>query len=144
MSDDRVFFDTNILVYANDLSEPEKRAKARKLLVDSMKTGNASISSQVLAEFWVTVTRKLPAPLSLDHAEKELALLSALNVVAVDLALVLGAVKIQQRHGISYWDAQILDAARLADCSLVYSEDLQEGGDYEGLLVKNPFSPATA
>lgn len=140
MSDERVFFDTNVLVYANDLSEKDKRVTARKLLTDSMKTGTACISTQVLAEFWVTVTRKLPIPLGLDHAEKELALLSTLNVVAVDLGLVLGTVKIQERHSISYWDAQIIAAAKLADCPLVYSEDLQDGGIYDGVRVRNPFA----
>jgi predicted nucleic acid-binding protein len=139
MSDDRVFFDTNVLVYANDLSEKDKRVVARKLLTESMTAGTASISTQVLAEFWVTVTRELPTPLSLDHAEKELTLLSTLNVIAVDLGLVLSTVKIQERYGISYWDAQILAAAKLAGCAMIYSEELQDCGEYEGIQVKNPF-----
>ncbi|MEI6385562.1 MAG: PIN domain-containing protein [Spirochaetota bacterium] len=61
------------------------------------------------------------------------------KVIAVDRGLVLTAVKIQERHGISYWDAQIIAAAQLACCALIYSEDLQDGGVYEGVRVTNPF-----
>jgi predicted nucleic acid-binding protein len=127
-------------VYANDLSEPVKRGIARALLAEGIRGGAASVSAQVLAEFWVTVTRKLPVPLSLDHAQKELALLSTLQVVTIDLGLVLSTVKIQERTGISYWDAQIIAAARLSGCTLLYSEDLQDAGTYEGIRVKNPFA----
>lgn len=87
----------------------------------------------------MTVTEKLTVPLERGLAEKQLALLSSFKVVAIDLSLVLEAVRIQERSGISYWDAQIIAAAKLAGCGLLYSEDLQDEGLYEGLRVRNPF-----
>jgi predicted nucleic acid-binding protein len=140
MSDEQVFFDTNVLVYANDVSSGNKQGIARKLIAASMQAGNGSISTQVLAEFWVTVTRKLAIPLDRSLAERQLALLSSFSVVAIDLGLVLSAVKIQDRYGISYWDAQIIAATTLAGCALLYSEDLLDGAEYDGIRVKNPFS----
>jgi predicted nucleic acid-binding protein len=140
MSDEQIFFDTNILVYANDVSSGNKQGMARKLITASMQAGNGSISTQVLAEFWVTVTKKLAIPLDRSLAERQLALLSSFSVVAVDLGLVLSAVKIQGRYGISYWDAQIIAATALAGCALIYSEDLKDGAAYDGIRVKNPFS----
>ena len=144
MSDESVFFDTNILVYANDVSAGEKQVVARRLISESLRTGTGTVSAQVLSEFWVTVTRKLPVPLDRDLAERQLAFFSAFKVIAIDLGLVLTAVKIQHRQGISYWDALIVAAARAADCRLLYSEDMQDGVDFDGIRVSNPFANSVA
>jgi predicted nucleic acid-binding protein len=70
MSDEPVFFDTNTLVYANDIGAPEKRTLAGKLIHKVVVSGMGSISTQVLAEFWVSVTRKLKIPLALEPSRE--------------------------------------------------------------------------
>ncbi len=140
MTAKRAFFDTNTLVYANDTGSPEKRSKARELIRQAIISGMGVISSQVLAEFWVTVTRKLKSPLSPDTAREQIVLFSAFHVQPIDQATVLEAIRIQERCRLSYWDAQIIASARFAKADLVYSEDLKEGGEYEGIAVENPFA----
>ncbi|MGO9409181.1 MAG: PIN domain-containing protein [Spirochaetia bacterium] len=139
MNDSAVFFDTNTLVYANDTGSPEKRARARQLIRTAVVSGSGSISSQVLAEFWVTVTRKLKTPLSPESAREQIVLFSAFHVQPVDQATVLEAIRIQERYRISYWDAQIVASARFAKAEVVYSEDLQDGAEYDGVKIQNPF-----
>ena len=139
MSDRHVFFDTKALVYANDTGAPEKRSRARKLIHEAVVSGTGSISTQVLAEFWVTVTRKLKTPLALETAREQIVLFSAFHVQAVDQSTVLEAIRLQERYQISYWDAQIIASARFAKATLLYSEDLQHGAEYEGIRIQNPF-----
>ena len=139
MSDKPVFFDTNILVYANDTGAPEKRSRSRKLIREAIISGMGSISTQVLAEFWVMVTRKLKTPLALETAREQIVMFSAFRVHAVDQPTVLEAIRLQERYRLSYWDAQIVASARFAKAKLLYSEDLQHGVEYEGVSVQNPF-----
>lgn len=139
MSVERRFLDTNVLVYANDVSAPEKRERARALIDEGVRADSLAVSTQVFAEFWVTVTRKLAVPLSPELAKRQLALLSMLKVVPVDLGVVMDAVGIQERYGLSFWDAQILAAAKAGGANVVLSEDLADGRDYGGVRVENPF-----
>jgi len=139
MSVERRFLDTNVLVYANDVASPEKRERARALIDEGVRADSLVVSTQVFAEFWVTVTRKLAVTLSPELAKRQLALLSALKGVPVDLGVVMDAVGIQERYGLSFWDAQILAAAKAGGASVVLSEDLADGQDYGGVRVENPF-----
>jgi predicted nucleic acid-binding protein len=139
MSDKPVFFDTNTLVYANDTGAPEKRSRARKLIREAIISGTGSISTLVLAEFWVTVTRKLSTPLALETAREQIVLFTAFRVHAVDQPTVLEAIRLQEHYQLSYWDAQIIASARFAKATLLYSEDLQHGAEYEGVRIHNPF-----
>ncbi len=139
MTDELVFFDTNTLVYANDRGFPQKRKRARELIRHAIAGGTGSISTQVLAEFWVTATRKLKEPLAPESAREQIVLFSTFRVQAVDHATVLEAIRIQERHQLSYWDAQIVASARLAKAAVLYSEDLRDGAEYEGVRVRNPF-----
>ena len=140
MNGERYFLDTNILVYANDRSDAGKHAGAVRLVSEGLRTRRAVISSQVLSEFWVTVTRKARVPLSQEVAEAELSRLGSMKVVPVDYDTVVFAVAMQKRHGVSYWDALILAAAELSGCSVVYSEDLSHEQRYGDLVVRNPFA----
>jgi len=139
MSVERRFLDTNVLVYANDVASPEKRERARALIDEGVRADSLVVSTQVFAEFWVTVTRKLAVTLSPELAKRQLALLSALKVVPVDLGVVMDAVGIQERYGLSFWDAQILAAAKAGGASVVLSEALADCQDYGGVRVENPF-----
>ena len=134
------FYDTSILVYAHDSADAKKRKLAQTLILTGLRNGTGVISAQVLSEFYVTVTRKIAAPLPLDAARQELLLLSRLRVVETDATLVIRATDIQAKWQTSYWDALILAAAERARCATVWSEDLAHGQKYDTLRVLNPFA----
>ncbi len=140
MSDSMGFLDTNTLVYANDTSYPEKQALARTLVTGLLASGTGCISTQVLAEFWVTVTRKLKQALPVELARQQIALFNGFTIVAVDHAIFLDALAIQERYRVSFWDAQILAAAHRAGCNELYTEDLQSEGIFGDIRVVNPFA----
>ena len=135
----KVFLDTNILVYAYDESESEKQTTAQALLTRGIEREEAVLSTQVLSEFFVVVTRRIKAPLSANQAEQVIDLLSILPVVEVDLKLVKRAVSVHGELQISYWDSLIVSAAERAGCTKIQSEDLNAGQVYLGARVENPF-----
>jgi predicted nucleic acid-binding protein len=132
------FFDTNVLVYAEDQDEPEKRAIALKLLADHGTSDDIVLSGQVLNEFYVNV-RRLKRPLDAARALNALEQLAAFPVVPVTADLVVAAAAASERYRISHWDALILETARAAGCAVVFSEDLNDEQDYDGVRVENPF-----
>ena len=135
------FFDTNVLVYAEDQDEPEKRAIALKLLAEHIAEDDLVLSAQVLNEFYVSV-RRLKRPLDAAQALSALEQLAAFPVVPVTADLVLAAAAASERYHVSHWDALILETARAAGCSVVLSEDLSDEQDYSGVRVENPFKSA--
>ena len=134
------FLDTNVLVYANDTAQPGKQQTARTLLKNLLRSDSGVISVQVLSEFWVTVTRKIQYPLSISLARQQVDLFALMTVVSLDSALFHDALRIEQLYQVSFWDAQILAAAEAADCSTLYSEDLNACQKYANVTVVNPFS----
>ena len=136
---DREFFDTNILIYASDRSEPEKQSQARRLLKRAIENDTGVVSAQVLSEFFTVVTRRIRQPLSIEEAEHVIEQLTILPVVAVDVALVRQAIGTCRRYQISYWDALIVAAAEKAGCTRIISEDLNPGQSYHGIAVVDPF-----
>jgi len=136
----KTFFDTNILVYAFDAGAPAKRKKAVQLLSEHAAAGEVLISTQVLQEFYVAVTRKLAQPLPEESALAATRELTAFPTVNVDANLVLAAIRSSQEHRISFWDALIIEAARSGGASVLYSEDLNDGQIFDGATVKNPFA----
>ena len=141
MSGDRRFVDTNILLYALDDSAGGKRGQARALVEQLWESREGCLSVQVLQEFFVNVTRKIAKPLDVETAKEIVADLSRwyLHVPAADD--VLAAIGIHQRTGISFWDAMIVRSADEMGCAALYSEDLNAGREYSGLLAENPFQP---
>ncbi len=135
----RTFFDTNVLVYLFDADAPRKQARAQEVLQASLEHAMAVISTQVLQEFFVTVTRKLARPLPSADAESALRRLMELPVVQVDPDLILTAAVSARRDRISFRDALILATASAADCGEVLSEDLQHGRSFGRVRVVNPF-----
>jgi predicted nucleic acid-binding protein len=142
MSGEALFFDTNVLVYVHDHDEPEKQAVATRLLADHAADGSLTMSVQVLGEWFTAVTRRLARPLPLAAATEIVQRLSVLRIVPLDASVVLRAVAASQAYVISYWDALIIEAARSAGCARVLSEDLNDGQDYDGVVVENPFRRA--
>jgi predicted nucleic acid-binding protein len=136
----RAFFDTNVLVYLFDEDSPAKQARAKELFAQHAGDGPIVLSPQVLQEFYVTVTRKLARPLSPEDALSAVSGFSSFPVVAVDGATVLKAVQLHQSESLSFWDALIVEAALEADCSTLFSEDLQGGRRFGDLRIENPFA----
>lgn len=134
---ERTFFDTNILVYADDRDGGEKRTQALAVLDAHIRSGTAVISTQVLQEFYSIATRKLGIPP--DVARRKVELFSRLDVVQVDVDLILGAIDLQRLQGFSFWDALILRSAAVSGCAVLLTEDLQDGRAIEGVRIVNPF-----
>lgn len=125
-----------MIVYAFDRRDERKRDIALAIL----ERESYVVSSQVVTEFYATVTRKLPTPLPHDTARSAVAKLLAGRVVPVDKELVRTAVDLAAARRISIWDACIVRAAIRGGCSLLLTEDLNSGQDYGGIVVDNPFA----
>ena len=136
----RIFLDTNLFVYAYDVVALAKADLALDL-VDRIGAARAGIlSAQVLSEFFNTVTRKIPVPLSLTEGRQRVeALLLAWTVVPVTELVVLEAIRGVEQHQLNFWDAQIWAAARLNRAEVILSEDFQDGRILEGVRFANPF-----
>jgi len=133
------FLDTNVLVYAVGADDAGKHERARRLVRRGFEEGCYAVSTQVLLELYVTLTRKLAAPLSPEEARIFVSALGEWRVVGHTSDLVFSALATAQRYQVSPWDAAILEAAREAGCSRLLSEDLSDGQDYGGVRVENPF-----
>jgi predicted nucleic acid-binding protein len=135
---ERTFVDTNVWVYAVDEADPTKHSRALDLLAPSPDS-DFVVSTQVLIEFYVVVTRKLSTPLSDDAAHEMVEEMARLPVVPADAQLVLSAMAGSHEWRISLWDALIVRAAEVSGCGLVLSEDLTHGAAYGSVRVENPF-----
>lgn len=133
------FLDTNILVYMFDRDSPVKRATARKIFRSEGAVGNLVLSTQVLQEFYVSVTRKLALPLRPESAYRAMRHLSTLPLVAIDSPLVLSAIRRSQQLSLSFWDALIVESALQCGAARVWTEDMQHGQVIDGLRIENPF-----
>jgi predicted nucleic acid-binding protein len=136
---ERVFLDTNILVYLFDTDDPAKQRRAQDLLSNRELRPRLILSTQVLQEFYVSVTRKLAAPLDPEAAFQAVQSLTALPVVQIDPALILLAIQRSGKVKVSFWDALIVEAALAADATFLYSEDFQDGLAFGKLRIVNPF-----
>jgi len=135
----REFVDANILVYAFDSSAGSKHVTARRLLERLWETGIGCVSVQVLQEFFVTVTRKVAEPLSLDEAADRIRELTMWKVFTPTADDVLGAIEIQKHAKIAFWDAMIVRAAEESGCDVLWTEDLNDGQLLRGVRVRDPF-----
>lgn len=137
----RVLVDTNVLVYAYDRSEPEKQRRALEVLDPLAISGTGAISIQVLAEFFVAVTRKIAAPLPVPDAyDRVKNYLQSWTVLDVTGMIVLEAARGVRDHQFNFWDAQIWATARLNQIPVVFSEDFNVGQVTEGVRFVNPFA----
>lgn len=137
----RAFVDTNIWVYTVDAADAVRRRRA--LAVVGPESGyDLVVSTQVLAEFYAVVTRKLAEPLAPEAARALATQIASLPVVSVDASLVLSAIEASDAWRISVWDALIVRAAEIAGCAVVLSEDLADGARYGSVRVVNPLREA--
>ncbi len=135
-----VLVDTNVLVYAYDRAETAKQARAFEVLNELAEKAMGVLSTQILAEFFVTVTRKLSQPLTVSQAyERVENYLQAWPVLEVSGLVVLEAIRGVKEHQLSFWDAQIWATARLNRIELILSEDFDTGSVLDGVRFVNPF-----
>ena len=135
---DKFFFDTNILVYMQDASEPEKQQKARALFAEHCNNSSAIISTQCLQEFYNVLAYKMKQDKTI---VKQLvsSFTEVLPVLQITPSIIENAIDINIQTQFSFWDSLMLSAASSAKCSVLYSEDLNDGQIVNGVTIKNPF-----
>lgn len=140
MTVEATFVDTNVLVYAYDADAGAKHGTARQRLQYLWETESGLMSTQVLQEFYVTVTRKLSSPLPRRTAREVVATYRAWPVHRPDVDDVVAASELEQRRQLSFWDALVIISAQRSGANALLTEDLQDGQRFDGLSVANPFA----
>lgn len=135
------FLDTNILVYAFDLSAGPKRDIAIGLIERLARERTGCLSVQVLQEFYVTMTKKLSMPP--EDAARQIERLGHWNIHRPGVADVLAACKTHREYPVSFWDAMVVQSASRLGCRILWSEDLSDGGKWHAVTVLNPFAQAS-
>lgn len=137
---DKYFIDTNIFVYSFDSANSEKQKIANELIKRALKNNIGCISFQVIQEFMNISTRKFAVPLSIKDCEKYMnSILAPLCEVFVSIELYTQALDVMERWKFSFYDSLIVAAALRADCSILYSEDLQHEQKIGPMTIRNPF-----
>ena len=134
----KVFLDTNVVVYANDTHSPAKQTRALEVMNNAGRSGDAAVSTQVLAEYAYVADKTIEQ--SPAAVLNQLLFLESLEVVQLTPALIRRGVELQNRYMINFWDATIIAAAEYANCSILLSEDLNPGQLYTTVRVENPFA----
>jgi predicted nucleic acid-binding protein len=133
----RTFFDSNILVYAEDSADPTKQQRAVALILEHGRRRTGVVSLQVLGEYFSAVTRKLKLDFGIARSQVEF--YSRFQTVEPAVSDVLAAIDLHRLRGFSYWDALILRCARQSGCSVLLTEDMQHGQVVDGVKIVNPF-----
>jgi len=132
------FLDTNVLVYAYDASAPAKQTVAQELVRKAI-AGEIVISNQVLGEFAATMLHKVSPPARPEDVIAVLDVLAPIKLVVPDGGIVRRAVEARSAYGLHFYDGMIVAAAERAKCGRIWSEDLNAGQEYFGVMVANPF-----
>ena len=134
----RSFLDTNILLYSDDRFDARKNRVAVDLLVDLRLAHAGVISTQVLQEYIVHAVGKLN--LDVMVVRRRVELFSKFDIVIPSVEMILAAIDLQRLNSLSFWDAMIVQAARVSGCEILLSEDMQHGQTLAGLRIVNPFA----
>lgn len=136
----RVFVDTNVFVYARDTRESAKQQVAMGWLEQLWRERSGRTSVQVLSEYFVTVTRKLSPGMAPAAAWEDVSALLTWHPCASDQQLLARGYELARRYRLSWWDSLVVAAADLQDCSLLLTEDLQDGAVLGNITVRSPFT----
>jgi predicted nucleic acid-binding protein len=131
------FFDSNVIIYTDDHAVPEKQRRAVSLFAEHQVRGTATLSLQVLQEYFSAATRKLRVDAEL--AQRKVQVLARCHVVRFAEDDVIAAIELHRLTRISFWDALIVHAARVARAAVLFSEDLADDAVIAGVRVVNPF-----
>ena len=137
---DKVFVDSNVLIYAHDLDAGDKHLRAVEIVRGLWENRNGIVSTQVLQEFYVNVTRKIPDTLPRSKAREIARNYSLWQTETIQPADVFRASEIEEINQLSFWDALIVVAATKGGASTLLSEDLSAGQVIAGVAVDNPFA----
>jgi predicted nucleic acid-binding protein len=133
------FVDTNVLVYAHDDAAGPKQTAARAALDHLWETTSGTLSIQVLQEFYVSITRKVPRPVPPAQARQLVGDYTAWPVQLLEPADVLAASELEEAQSLSFWDALIVVASRRSGAERLITEDLKAGQTISGVRIENPF-----
>lgn len=136
---DRHFFDTNVLIYAFDSSDTAKQQIAVNRIDAAVRSNTGVISAQVLGEFFhsLVVRKQLLTALEAERIINDFA--SGFEISGITFPMVQAAITVHQRYQLRYWDSLIVATANHCGCTEIISEDLNDGQDYSGSTVRNPF-----
>jgi len=137
---DKVFVDSNVLIYAHDLDARDKHLRAVEVVRGLWENRNGILSTQVLQEFYVNVTRKIPEPLPRSKAREVARNYSLWQTETIHPVDVFRASEIEEANQISFWDALIVVTATKGGASTLLSEDLSAGQIIAGVAIENPFA----
>jgi predicted nucleic acid-binding protein len=139
-----LFVDSNVLIYAHDVRAGDRHDKAKALILELWRTRRGVLSAQVLQEFYVNITRKIPSPLARADARRLIQQYAVWPIQTVGAAEVLKASEIEEQYQISFWDALIVVAAQTSGAGALITEDLGSGRLLAGVAVINPFTDSQA
>jgi predicted nucleic acid-binding protein len=136
---DRTFVDTDVLIYAHDVDAKAKHEIAKRVLRELWRQRTGALSLQVLQEFYVNVTRKIPSPLTKREARPVVESYGAWCVETTREEIAT-AFRLEDECRIGFWDALIVAAALKSGAARILSEDLNPGQTIAGIRIENPFS----
>lgn len=139
MPEDKIFIDTNIIIYAYDVTAGKKHKAAGNILSELWNSGLGVISTQVLQEFFVTVVQKIPKPIEKQQAKEIVGDFLKWHVVVNSGDAIIEAIDICLNSGYSFWDSMIIQAAITGGAAILISEDFQNGQLISGVTIRNPF-----
>jgi predicted nucleic acid-binding protein len=135
-----VFIDTNIFIYAHDNSDPLKSEIAKTLILDQVSMNRAVISFQVIQEFCNATLKESKHLLDVKDVKRVInELLMPLVAHTQNELFIQKTLDLFNSYSLSFYDAAIIQAANDLGCDIVYSEDMQNGANYDGVIVVNPF-----
>lgn len=134
------FVDSNVFVYHRDSRDPGKQAVATRWLDYLWRNGAGRTSCQALNEFYVVATRKLESHVGAEDAWDDVTSLFRWDPLPVSAAVLARARDVQCLHRLSWWDSLIVAAAQLQNCSVLLTEDLQDGARFGSVVVRSPFT----
>jgi predicted nucleic acid-binding protein len=134
------FVDTNVLVYAFDKGSSPKKRVAQRLMNELMDEDRLRVSTHVLQELFVTLTRKVSQRCASEEALAVLDDLTAWPLLVVDYVAIRAAVELAGQAQLSFWDALVVVAAARTGATVLYTEDLNNGQEIPGVRVTNPFA----
>ncbi len=136
---DRVIVDTNILVYAHDTDAGEKHASAAHAMADLWESRRGILSTQVLQELYITLTRKVASPVTGNFARRLIRNYLTWELVLNDGAIILHAGEIGENHKLSFWDGLIVAATHSKNAAIILNDEMNHGQIIEGIRIENPF-----
>jgi predicted nucleic acid-binding protein len=135
---DRIFLDTNVLVYTQNNLESIKQSTCRKVLYDLIINNKLVISTQVIQEYYNVATKKM----NLDKlfVKRTITMFDIYETITVQPTMILQAIDIHVLNQLSFWDSLIISTAKSANCSIILTEDMNDGQVIEGIKIQNPFT----